>query len=267
MSASIDLTGQRFGHWAVVRRIPVPAHVTCPKPYWECACDCGTTAAVSGDNLRSGVSQSCGCQAGNQWTSRSPEKPVIRVEQNPTHRSWTAMKKRCLDRNAADYHRYGGRGIKVCDRWKHSFENFLADMGERPEGRTLDRIDNEGDYAPANCRWSTNVEQGRNKRNSHRLAWAGETLTIAGWAEKTGLPASLIGGRLRRGWSAEDALTRPVRRIDPRRAERSHCAHGHPFDAANTRMWQGNRKCRQCDRDFATKKRAATRPEHREAVA
>lgn len=119
------------------------------------------------------------------------------------------MIQRCENPNATGYERYGGRGIQVCERWR-TFENFYAGMGERPEGMTLDRIDVDGNYEPSNCRWATDREQTRNASHNHRLTYGGETLTVAEWAEKTGLPYGVIYDRLRDGWTVEDVLTTPI---------------------------------------------------------
>lgn len=112
------------------------------------------------------------------------------------------------------FHRYGGRGITVCERWRESFENFLADMGRRPPGTTIDRIDNDGNYEPGNCRWATRREQRLNSSQNHFLSFRGETLPLCVWAERLGLPTYVIRARLNRlGWSVEDALTQPTRKV------------------------------------------------------
>ena len=129
---------------------------------------------------------------------------------SPTFRVWCEMRRRCSDPKRNNYARYGGRGISVCPAWLGVgwFLNFLADMGERPPGHSLDRVDNDGDYTPDNCRWATLEQQGRNKRNSTALTFAGETHTLVAWAEKTGIPPYTLRNRLRRGDS-------PARILDP----------------------------------------------------
>lgn len=131
--------------------------------------------------------------------------------ESSTYQSWQAMRRRCQDPNFNVYPNYGGRGIKVCDRWQ-SFVKFRADMGERPEGHTLGRINTDGDYEPDNCRWETWTQQQRNRRGNHTITFDGLTLTMAEWSERTGIPYRSLEKRINRdGWPVEDALTIPVR--------------------------------------------------------
>jgi hypothetical protein len=120
---------------------------------------------------------------------------------------WEAMLYRCRNSNASDYEYYGGRGIEVCKRWL-SFENFLADMGKSyKKGLWIDRIDNNGNYCPGNCRWTTPRRQGLNRNNNRFITHDGLTLTLSQWVSRTGIPKSTIRGRLKRGWSVKKALT------------------------------------------------------------
>lgn len=127
----------------------------------------------------------------------------------PTYQSWICMRQRCLNTNAADYPRYGGRGIRICAEWQESFPAFLRDMGERPVGKTLDRIDTNGDYCAANCRWATNREQIRNTRVNHRVEYDGVIKCLAEWADTVGIPDGTLSARLRRGWSVAQTLETP----------------------------------------------------------
>ncbi len=129
--------------------------------------------------------------------------------QTPTYRAWCHMKGRCLNKTDAAYSSYGGRGIRVCERWME-YKNFLADMGVRPEGLSLDRVDNDRDYELANCRWITHKEQQRNKRNSRWIEFNGQRKTLGEWAEIYGIVRQVISTRLRCGWSLEDSFTKPV---------------------------------------------------------
>lgn len=129
------------------------------------------------------------------------------------------MIQRCYDSNFPYYYRYGGRGITVCEQWRSSIENFYADMGPKPtRDHSLDRIDNDGNYSPENCRWATCKEQLRNTRANHLITYNGETLCITEWAEQLGMRPNALGLRIAKGWTIERALTQPVR-FRPRRKD------------------------------------------------
>lgn len=125
---------------------------------------------------------------------------------SPTYRSWQAMRNRCCNPNDIRWHRYGGRGISVCDRWLNSFENFLSDMGEKPDGMTLDRVDNDGNYEPDNCRWATSKTQGRSNYKARMITAFGKSKLLVDWANETGIKRETISRRLNSGWDAERAL-------------------------------------------------------------
>lgn len=124
--------------------------------------------------------------------------------------TYRKMRQRCLNPKSDSFRYYGGRGIKICDRWINSFENFLDDMGERPEGMTLDRIDVNGNYEPSNCRWATAKEQMNNTRYNRVITINGVTMSLAMWSDEYGVSATTIYGRLKRGWSLEQAITHPL---------------------------------------------------------
>lgn len=138
-----------------------------------------------------------------------------RPRPSSTYRAWQSAKDRCYNPNHDFYPAYGGRGIVVCDRWLESFDNFLADMGEKPTPRhSIDRINNDGNYEPTNCRWATPLEQASHTRRNRNLTFNGETLHCAEWARRTGLSRSLIEHRLESGWSTEKTLSTP--RLSPK---------------------------------------------------
>lgn len=128
------------------------------------------------------------------------------------YRTWIAMKNRCTNPNVPSYHRYGGRGITICDRWVHSFQNFFADMGERPSAEhSIDRINNDGDYEPSNCRWATREEQQWNISTNHLVTINGETKPVAEWCASMGISHNAVRTRLWRGMDPKEALTKPFR--------------------------------------------------------
>lgn len=179
------------------------------RAYWLCGCECGATKPVAARHLVRGAIKSCGCLSRETVRTRSITHGQSKT---PTYRIWADMRNRCENPNNTAHKDYGGRGIKVCERWA-DFPAFVADMGKRPAGMTIDRVDTNGDYEPSNCRWTTMTEQQRNRRNNHRLRFRGETLTIAEWSERTGIRQATISMRLHRyGWPVERALTvRPAR--------------------------------------------------------
>ncbi len=173
--------------------------------YRICRCDCGTIKKVRIDHLRSGATVSCGCIG---RANSAAAKVTHGMTNTHAYKVWCWMLRRCKnDKDAA----YGGRGIVICERWRDSFEAFYADMGNPPEGKSLDRIDVNGNYEPRNCRWANRKEQARNTRRNTYLALNGYTATIAEWSEITGLKPSTICVRLYTlGWSVEDVFTVPV---------------------------------------------------------
>lgn len=162
MSKRLNIIGQVFGRLTVINF----DYVHKGKAYWLCECKCGNRKVIVGVNLITGNAKSCGCYNSEVASKRSIERNTIHGQYNsPTYNSWCSMMQRCTNKNYKRYKDYGGRGITVCNRW-YIFENFLEDMGERPEGLSLDRIDNEGNYESGNCKWSISKEQSSNRRNN-----------------------------------------------------------------------------------------------------
>lgn len=175
---------------------------------WNCLCACGNRIEVTADNLTGGVTKSCGCYR----RDFSRMKNLRHGRSHTTeHDIWMKMWGRCTVQSTTGFKNYGGRGIRVCDRWR-DFKFFLSDMGPRSGRLSIDRKNVNGNYEPDNCRWATQREQCRNKRNNHRLTILGETLCIVEWSERSGLKGPTIRYRLRLGWEAQAAVFTPLQR-------------------------------------------------------
>lgn len=197
-----DIEGKRYGRLTVMG--------FAGGRYWFCECDCGNVVKIYNGSLSSGATTSCGCYNTELIIQRRFKHGATSGGISPTYRSWTKLKHRCFNRNNIGYQDYGGRGITVCDRWKDSFENFLEDMGERPEGTSIDRIDNDGNYEPGNCRWATKKEQANNKRSNRYLTHDGKTLNLAQWSKKINISVSALYYRaFVKKWPTDDVLTVP----------------------------------------------------------
>jgi hypothetical protein len=197
----INLIGQKFNMLTVVAY----AGRVKKDQFWFCECDCGNISRTKSYNLKTEKAKSCGCMVAT-WASQRFKTHGNTVNENRAmYRVWRGMLARCGNEKSTRYQNYGGRGIKVCDRWM-DFKNFLADMGDRPDGLTIDRIDVNGNYEPGNCRWADLSTQANNKTNSAYHIIDGEKLTVSQWAAKRGVPEQYVYARLHRGWSIEDAL-------------------------------------------------------------
>ncbi len=182
---------------------------------WKCRCDCGKEVVIRGTDIQRGTRKSCGC---NKRKKRGPRPDVAKKNKEnakyeylhrPTYQSWQSMKARCLNQNDKDYHNYGERGITVCDDWIIDYNNFLKDMGQRPKGKTIDRIDVNGDYEKENCRWATPLQQCNNTRKNIYVTYLGEELSASQMARKYGIETKTFIYRIKHGWSIEKALLTP----------------------------------------------------------
>lgn len=237
----VNLVGETFGRLHVVEF----AGTSKQKRMWRCECSCGRTSVVPTAMLKNGNTKSCGClgvEARAQATSRA--NTTHGKSKTPTYGVWFNMIRRCEQSNHKSFHQYGGRGVKVCEEWK-SFAGFLSDMGERPDGYTIDRIDTNGNYEPGNCRWATQKTQQNNRRNNRLLTANGLTMTMQAWAEVNGLTADAISKRIDSGWSVDRAVTQPMK-SDRRRLpelEKAGMARpvvvlGQPLIVGGYRVWE-----------------------------
>ena len=206
-STYIDLTGMKFTYLTVLEKDLSKKNGT----YWICMCDCGNIKSVRSDHLRKNLVKSCGC-----YNSK------VSSENHSTHHNtrtrlytiWSSMKGRCNNPNNDAYPNYGGRGIKVCDEWNDSYESFKnwADSSGYTEELTIDRIDNDGNYCPENCKWSTYSEQANNRRSSNVIYIGLSKGTLSQWLSVYGMPRGVFYSRINAGWSVESAITTPVGR-------------------------------------------------------
>lgn len=204
----LKLEGQQFGLLTVIEA----AGRIRKQLYWRCLCQCGNFTTACTGNLRAKRTNSCGCREG---------APTHRLSKTRGYHVWWSMNRRCFNPEDIGYKHYGARGITVCTRWR-SVENFIADMGQPPRRLSIDRVNNNGNYScgqcdecaergwPMNCRWETYSGQNRNQRRNHYITAQGQTRLLVEWVLETGIPKNTILNRLNRGWSEEDAISRPV---------------------------------------------------------
>lgn len=208
-----DVTGMKWGRLTALCK-DVERTKETGSTYWKFACECGTITSVQLSGVRRGDSKSCGC-----YSKEVARKMVIErcfkhgetgSKLTAEFRTWMNMKNRTLNPKCQFYHRYGGRGIKVCSRWKSSYLNFLEDMGRRPsEIHRIERIDNDGDYEPSNCRWATHKEQSRNTSSNRWITINGVTKILQDWCSEFGITKEGVYYRLGKGIPIDLAITLP----------------------------------------------------------
>lgn len=207
-----DLAGQRFGRLVVLRvgrhtRRQRPGKPSVYRRYWHCQCDCGNTIEVDAGSLRSGNTKTCGC-VGKDRLGILRRKHGLSVIHKHEYSTWYSMINRCHNIKNANYNNYGGRGIVVCESWRDNFPAFLRDMGLRPDGTTLDRIDNNKGYTIENCHWVTLKENCRNMRKTLFITFQGRTQSLQHWAEELHINSRTLYVRIyQRHWHIDRALT------------------------------------------------------------
>ena len=209
MAVLIDLTGQKFGRLTVLSRDP---QSPLKAIRWLCRCDCGKESSVFGANLRRNHTVSCGCvRAENSYLNTRKHGHATNKGFTGAYKSWAKMRERVKNPNSIRYAHYGGRGITIDPEWD-DFNVFYRDMGPRPPGTSIERIDRNGNYEKSNCIWASDRQQANNKRNNMTIEWQGETKTVAQWAEEIGLPRDILYKRIHtHKWPVDKAMTQPAR--------------------------------------------------------
>lgn len=189
----VDMTGKKYSSVTAIEPV---GRCSNRELLWLFVCDCGNKFESAGSDIRKGKIKTCPI-----CSLKTKRKAVTThgMTDFPEYKIWTAMKRRCYNKKSFRYEDYGGRGIKVCDRWVNSFENFYADMGIRPIGWTIERINNDNNYGPENCRWATRLEQANNKRNNRIITIEGKTKTLSEWSRECSVTVGCIRQRLKRG--------------------------------------------------------------------
>lgn len=196
--------GRRFGRLVIISRVRTSRTGNVVR--YLCKCDCGNEKEQWMSSLKAGV-DSCGCLTKEKLKNRLTKHGMAHTRQ---YKAWAAMKDRCLNNKNQAFPHYGGRGIAVCDRWMESFDNFICDMGQRPAGMTLERVDNDKGYEPGNCIWATRKSQQRNRRANVKIEYKGKIVCLSELEEITGVRAATIRARMLRGASAEEAVGVPM---------------------------------------------------------
>lgn len=207
----IDMSGRTFGQLTVVVQDGLDEH---GQAMWLCRCACGNERRIAGGKLRRREHVSCGCGRRGPHPARRIHGAASGGEITPEYRAWSNMIDRCERPENKSFKDYGGRGIRVCDRWRRSFSAFLEDVGPRPApGYSIDRMNNHGGYEPGNCHWATREHQARNKRTNIRITINSRTMTMAEWARENGLKLPTVSQRIKAGWNPILAVTEPARHV------------------------------------------------------
>lgn len=212
-----DLTGRIFARLTVISF----SHIENHQSFWRCKCTCGNVTVVRRVHLITGHTKSCVClqkeiaavHLSSKGRKTKFNQGTHKQSGSPEYITWVEMKRRCFAPTSNVFKHYGGRGITVCDRWIKSFQNFFADMGEKPSPQhSIERVNNDGNYEKSNCKWATDTEQANNKRNTVRYDYRNESLTASQWAKKLGINVGTFTSRLKdQGWTIDRAIETPVK--------------------------------------------------------
>lgn len=255
MPARIYVDGLKYGRLLILEDMGGnPKHV-------RCRCDCGIEKTFKYAHIQEGRTKSCGCLhkelASERASKMHDAKTTHGLSGNRAYAIWCGMKQRCGNPKSKFYSCYGGRGIKVCEKWLDSFEAFISDMGFPPRNHTIDRINNNGNYEPTNCRWASRSDQQSNRRVNRLLTFEGRTQTATQWADELSLPRQTIFNRISQNWPIEKILS-PDKFLTTeglkfggianglRQRQKTHCKHGHEFSEQNTSWYKGARRCKPC---------------------
>lgn len=205
-----DLTNEKFGRWTVLEISERRKNNGKVDIYWKCRCDCGNIKSVKGENLKSGVSKSCGCIN----AERNYKNNIVHgMKGTRIYRIWNGMKNRCTNQNDSNYFMYGGRNITICDEWLNNFVSFYnwAIKNGYKDNLSIDRIDVNGNYCPENCRWVDCKIQANNRRSNHIVTYKGISKTVAEWENELGFKKDILTSRLANGWEVEKAIETPYK--------------------------------------------------------
>lgn len=207
MQKFIDLTGKRFGKLMVIggRESIKTLKESKPRVYWDCLCDCGNQVKIRGDQLKNGHTNSCGC-----YEYRCGVKHNL--SNTKLHYIYKSMKNRCFNKNVTGFNRYGGRGITICEEWENSFKSFYdwSIKNGYVEGLSIDRINNNGNYEPANCRWVTKQDQANNTSSNVLVSYFNEYITLSELSIRIGIKYKTVHARYKKGWSIEKIINTPL---------------------------------------------------------
>lgn len=214
--AIVDMAGWKFGRLTVLKQV---GNASGGSPLWLCQCECGNQHEVRSGNLRNGGTRSCGCL---HRETRGDTHRTHSMSGTPGHKTWMAMRGKCLDHNSVGYKSYGARGIGICDRWRDDAATFIEDISPIPKGKCFVLKDTDRDFEPGNVEWIDRIELAARRKNTRLVTWRGETHPLSAWPRhlEIDIAVNTLWNRIRVGWSIDRAFTIPVRGYENRRRKR-----------------------------------------------